>query len=120
MPGPVVVEGALMMCDAGTAPMPLAVTSQELVMVGGLLAATIADCVPDDNVPPFVTCNILTAAALGVPTPCVPAPVGPWSPGSVAQTVNGLPLLITPAVLQCGIGGTITITEPGQAVEESD
>lgn len=120
MPGPVVVEGAVMMCDMGTAPMSLCVTSQELFTLEGLLAATIADCVPGENIPPFATCNVLTAAASGVPTPCVPAPTGPWTPGSEEQTVNGLPLLIVPATLQCGVGGTITISEPGQELEESD
>ena len=117
MPGPVVVQEALMMCDMGTAPMPLTVTSNETVRINGFAVATIMDIAPMVNIPPFATCNILTAAALGVPTPCVPAPVGPWVPGSVVQTINGLPVLNLPATCQCGVGGTITITEPGQTVE---
>ena len=119
MPGPVVVQEALMMCAAGTAPMPLTVLTNETVRIDGLAIATIMDCVPMANIPPFGTCNILTAAALGVPTPCVPAPVGPWTPGSEVQFINGLPVLTMPAMCQCGIGGVITITEPGQVVEVS-
>jgi hypothetical protein len=119
MPGITVVEGAMMMCAAGTAPMPLSVTSNVTVTIDGLPIATIMDMAPEVNIPSFGTCNILTAAALGVPTPCVPAPVGPWMPGSVVQTINELPVLTMPATCQCGIGGVITVTEPGQVVEES-
>ena len=119
MPGPVVVQEAMMMCPMGTAPMPLQVTSNETVRIDGLAIATIADCIPFANIPPFGTCNILTAAAAGVPCPCVPAPVGTWMPGSVNQTINGLPVLTMPATLPCGIGGVITITEPGQVTEIS-
>lgn len=118
MPGPVVVQEALMMCVAGTAPAPLQVTSQEFVRIDGMAVATIMDCAPEVNIPSFGTCNILTAAALGVPTPCVPATM-PWVPGSVVQTINGLPVLTMPATCQCAIGGVITITEPGQVNEIS-
>ena len=52
----------MMMCPMGTAPMPLQGTSNETVRIDGLAIATIADCVPFANIPPFGTCNILTAA----------------------------------------------------------
>lgn len=120
MSAPLVVEGAIIKCAVGTAPMALVVTSQELLMVGGKLVATIADCVPVDNIPPFATCDTLTAAAEGVPTPCVPAPAGPWAPGSVQQTINGLPVLTMTCKLECSIGGIIEINDPGQAIEETD
>ena len=119
MPGPVVVQEAMMMCAAGTAPMALQVLTNETVRINGFAIATIMDCVPMANIPPFGTCNILTAAAAGVPCPCIPAPVGPWTPGSVVETINGLPVLTMPATLQCGIGGAITIIEPGQTVKIS-
>jgi hypothetical protein len=120
MPGPVVVEGAAMMCDMGDAPMSLVVTSQMVATIDGCLVATVADCVPVDNIPPFGTCSVLTAAALGVPTPCVPAPTGPWAPGSLETSIDGLPVLTTPATTMCGLGGCISIAEPGQVLEESD
>lgn len=119
MPGPVVVQEAMMACVAGTAPMALQVTSQQLVTIDGLPAATIMDCVPMENIPPFGTCNLLTAEAAGVPCPCVPAPTGPWTPGSEVQKINGFPVLTMPAMLQCGIGGVISITEAGQEIDLS-
>lgn len=120
MPGPVVCETALCQCMMGDAPTPLSVTSQELVMIDGMLVATIADCIPDDNIVPFGTCATLTAAALGVPTPCVPAPVGTWEVGSIVQTINGIPVLLQTGILMCGIGGEISIVEPMNTIEVSD
>ena len=120
MPGLVVVEGASMQCAMGTAPMTLVVTSQEMRTCCGKLVATVADCVPATNIPPFATCNTLTAAADGVPTPCVPAPTGPWEPASEEQTIDGLPVLIMTSKLMCSIGGEIQITDPGQELEETD
>lgn len=119
MPGPVVVQEAVCMCLMGTAPTPLTVTSNETVRIDGLAVATVADCIPMVNIMPFGTCNILTAAALGVPTPCVPAPTGLWEPGSINQTINALPVLTFPAMVPCGIGGVIQVLEPGQPVEVS-
>jgi hypothetical protein len=119
MPGITVVEGALMTCDMGVAPVPLSVVTNETVTINGLPVATIMDHMPDANIPPFGVCKVLTAAASGVPTPCAMIPTAPWAPGSVVQTINGLPVLTAPATLVCGVGGVITIDEPGQEVEES-
>ena len=46
MPGITVVEGAMMMCAAGTAPMPLTVLSNLTVTIDGLPVATIMDMEP--------------------------------------------------------------------------
>ncbi|MGL4465345.1 MAG: PAAR-like protein, partial [Planctomycetia bacterium] len=80
MPEQIATMFALCSCDMGASPTPLVVTSQFAVTISGLPAATIADCLPITNIVPFITCKVLTAAALGVPTPCVPAPVGSWMP----------------------------------------
>ena len=84
-----VVAGATVQCTMGLAPGQLLVTSQAMVLAGGMPAATIADAAPITNVTPCGMCTSLlnpqvaaaTAAALGVltPMPCVPAPVGIWS-----------------------------------------
>jgi hypothetical protein len=112
--------GASMACTMGAAPASLIVTSQPIEKIDDLLIATVLDCVPVTNIPPFGTCQTLTAAASGVPTPCVPAPTGPWKPGSLIAKINSLAVLTMPAQTMCGIGGCISITDAGQTVEVSD
>jgi hypothetical protein len=105
----------MLQCTCGDAPAPLTVTSQTACMVGGKLAATILDIAPTTNIPPFGTCKTLTAAASGTPTPCVPAPAGPWSPGSTSiVTVGTIPGLLNTDKLACTVGGMISVVEPGQ------
>ncbi|QDU59227.1 hypothetical protein Pan216_00540 [Planctomycetes bacterium Pan216] len=116
---PVVCENATCMCAAGTAPQPLSVTSQMIYKIDGMKVATIMDMTPGVNLKPFGTCNILTASASGVPTPCVPAPVGPWQPGSVVQGVMGLKVLTIPATVNCGVGGVISVVQPNNIIEQS-
>ncbi|QDU63017.1 hypothetical protein Pan216_38910 [Planctomycetes bacterium Pan216] len=108
---PIVVETAVCACTMGTVPTPLTVTSQEFKTINAMPVATIADCAPDVNITPFGTCNELTAAASGVPQPCVPAPVGTWMPGSLMWTANELPILVQTDKLVCGVGGEISVIE---------
>src|SRR5207248_5678867 len=93
MAGNVVCQGALCACNQGAAPTPLTVTSQQIRTVAGMLVATIMDFAPVANVKPFGVCQQLTKMAAGVPTPCVPAPVGPWAPGSKVDLVTNFPVL---------------------------
>lgn len=110
-----VVQTAQLMCTCGAAPSVLAVTSQMQCKVGNMLAATIMDFAPMVNIPPFGVCATLTAAALGVPTPCVPAPTGPWAPGSTSiAKIGNFPALLSTDTLTCGIGGVISVVNPGQ------
>ncbi len=109
-----VVQTAQMMCTCGAAPSALTVTSQMQYKVGNMLAATIMDFAPMANVPPFGVCSILTAAALGVPTPCVPALPAPWTPGSATVKLGNFPALLNTDTLTCAIGGVITVVNPGQ------
>jgi len=80
-----VVMGAKLQCTCGSAPAKLIVNSQTKCKMGEQLAATVMDFKPAANIPPIGTCNVLTAAALGVPQPCVMVPAGPWKPGSTSQ-----------------------------------
>lgn len=110
-----VVNTAQLQCTCGDAPTPLTVTSQMQVKIGNQLAATIMDHVPVTNIAPFGTCKTLTAAASGVPTPCVPATVAPWTPGSTSVVmIGGFPALLSTDRLTCTIGGVISIISPGQ------
>jgi hypothetical protein len=93
-------------------------------------AANINDHVPMTNVMPFGMCMSpsnpafvsATAAAFGTPTPvpCTPVTPAPWVPGAVSPPVilDGVPALDNISVLQCMLGGTITIAYPGEVTEE--
>lgn len=111
-----VVNTALCTCSFGAAPIPLMVSSQQTVLMGGQLAATIMD----NKFPSFGMCSCpanptvaaATAAALGVltPMPCVPATVAPWVPGCPTVLVGGKPLLNNSSKLMCAYGGVIQVT----------
>lgn len=109
MPGNVVCQGALCACNQGAAPTPLAVTSQSIFTINEMMVATVMDSAPMANIKPFGICQQLTKLASGVPTPCVPAPVGPWMPGAQLETIMELPVLTDDSKLTCGVGGEITI-----------
>ena len=110
-----VVMGATLQCSCGSAPAKLVVTSQLQIKVDNQLAATVLDHAPTVNIPPFGTCAVLTAAASGTPTLCVPAPVGPWKPGSASGVKLGnQPALLATDKLPCSVSGVITVAEPGQ------
>jgi hypothetical protein len=103
-------------CNQGSAPTPLTVTSQQVFAISGMLVATVMDSAPMANVMPFGICQQLTKMASGVPTPCVPAPVGPWTPGAhIAQAT--LPVLTKDSKLTCGVGGQISISNPNCLVD---
>jgi hypothetical protein len=87
--------------------------------IGGMLVATIQDCMPMTNLPSFGTCNTLTAAAQGVPTPCALTPVGMWTPGSVVQKINNIAVLTQACTLTCGIGGVVTISNPNNVIVQT-
>jgi hypothetical protein len=107
---------ANMTCTCGSAPATL-VVAPPTVTGESKPVANIMDYIPITNIPPFGTCTILTSAALGVPTPCVPAVVAPWTPGSPTVTVRGMPALNSTSKCICTIGGSISITSAGTTKE---
>jgi len=110
-----VTMGAQLTCASGTAPSVLAVVAP--TVTGEVKpTANIMDSVPMTNIMPFGTCNVLTAAASGVPTPCVPATT-PWAPGSPTVMVRGQPALNNSSTCTCSIGGVISISMPGSTKE---
>lgn len=109
-------QGATLTCTSGTAPSVFNATPQPLVATGlGLQAATITQAAPGVNILPFGTCNVLTAAASGVPTPCVPATMV-WAPPAVLTMVAGVPVATVQSKCPCMIGGVVSVAAPGQAL----
>jgi hypothetical protein len=117
-----VTTGAMMMCTFGMAPSTLNVLPTNKTMAGAP-AATIMDCAPMVNIPPFAMCMSIanptvaaaTAAALGVltPMPCIPVTT-PWTPGSPTCMIGGMPALNNTSMCTCAWGGMIQIGFPGQ------
>jgi len=120
---PQVTATASVVCSFGMAPATMDVLPVRRALVEGKPAATIEDTVPMVNLPPFGMCTSLsnptvasaTAAALGAltPMPCVPVPVGPWSPGSPTTLIGGVPALAQGAMCNCAWGGVISVTFAG-------
>lgn len=119
-----VVATSVCTCSFGTAPMVLAVSSQQTVTMGNLPAATIMDC----QCTTFGMCSnpanpavaAATAAAMGAPTPapCVPVTPVPWAPGCPTVLVCGKPVVNNSCKLMCAYGGVIQITaDPNVTVE---
>ena len=119
-----VAMGANAMCTMGTAPAPIKVLSQAVVMLDGKPAATIQDCQGGTNIGPFGLCNSManptvaaaTAAKMGTltPMPCMPVPAGTWVPTKPKVLVGGKPCLTSDCKLMCAYAGCVSVTFPGQ------
>lgn len=110
-----VINGAKLQCTCGDAPSPLTVLQQTKSKISNQLAATIMDHKTGANIATFGSCKTLTAAAGGTPTPCAPITPAPWMPGSASLfLIEGSPALLNSDMLVCTVGGTISITDPGQ------
>lgn len=116
---PVLNAGTMLACTPfGTAPSTLGVLPTPCVMAAKTPAAVMTDTVPFVNIMPFGMCsspsNPLVIAALGVPQPCVPVPVGTWTTASATCMAGKKSLITTSACLMCQWGGMIKATAPGQ------
>jgi uncharacterized Zn-binding protein involved in type VI secretion len=121
--------GAILQCSFGMAPSSLIPLPTPRVMIEGRPAATITDCAPLVNIPPFGMCTSLanptvaaaTAAALGVltPMPCIPVTT-PWKPGALKTMIGGKPALVSGSMCNCAWGGIIQMTMPGAIRTQSN
>ena len=106
-----VFSGAIMRCQLGTTPSRLIVTSNQVVTMTGVPAATVMDNQPIDNVPTFGSCQRSAPPPLCVPV----TSSSPWKLGSTTLVIEGKPALNTLCKLICTQGGEISIVEPGQS-----
>lgn len=105
-----VVQTAMLRCPFGSAPAILTVTSQPLVKICGMSAATIMDNKPLT----FGTCSHPSYAAMTMsPTgPCLAAAqvVAPWTPGSLTVKICKLSALNNTHKLICNMGSVIEVS----------
>lgn len=118
--------GCILACTFGAAPSVLDVLEEpgKPAIEGGLVAATIFDMIPDDNILPFGVCTSLenpevasaTAAAEGVltPMPCEPVVVDPWDPPSAILSYMDMPLASVVSKCMCSWGGEIAVVDPAE------
>ena len=103
-----VVNGALLRCSCGSIPSSLVVLPVHREQIERQFAANIMDHAPMLNIMPFGVCATLQG-------PCVPATPAPWTPGSPSVMLDAQPALDDPSILVCTVGGTITVSDPGQS-----
>jgi hypothetical protein len=107
-----VVNGALLICTEGAAPSALVVLPVHHQQIEDQFAANIMDHMPLVNIMPFGVCATLHG-------PCVPATTPePWAPGSPSVMLDKQPALDDISTLECMVGGTITVRDPGQTTVE--
>lgn len=104
-----VVDGAVLTCSLADA--------QNL---GSLVVPSVRKCrkgtqgigiISDTNVTSMGVCTIISGGNSG---PCVPAPMGNWSPGASKVKCEGVAVLKEADTLSCSVGGTISIHSAGQ------
>lgn len=120
---PLMIQGTLLKCSFGNAPVPLMVLPDKKVN-SMLPAATAADHIPLLNILPFGMCSnpanpmviAATAAAMGVltPVPCIPCTVQEWTGASEKVKIKGKKALNMDSRLQCLYGGSIQAQAPLQ------
>lgn len=108
-----VFSGAMLGCSCGLSPGALIAGARAVRHTQGPALATIADCLPLANVPPFGGCTAPANPSPLVPKPCTPQLVAPWSAAVPGVTVEHVPALASTAVLTCLYGGSISIVQPG-------
>jgi hypothetical protein len=102
-----VVNGAQLICSFGAAPSNLVVLPVHREQIEDQFAANSMDHIPMVNIMPFGACATLQG-------PCVPATLAPWTPGSPSVVLDDQPALDSISTLECMVGGTITVLDPGQ------
>ena len=106
-----VTQSALLKCTFGSAPASLVVTSQPLVKIGGMPAATFMDNKPLT----FATCTSPAhpvVASTGTPGPCLAAVqvVSPWMGSSLTVKICGKCAIHKGSTLMCNFGGQISVS----------
>lgn len=100
-----ITEQAILLCDKGTNPSQLKVTSQQFCTAEKKLIATEQDKIPEVNIPNFGICAITQ-------NKCLPSPVL-WQKATEKDTINHLKILTEKSTCQCAVGGKISVQHKG-------
>lgn len=94
-----------LICDKGTIPTSITVTSQSFMSIEGKLQATEEDKQPNTNIKPFGLCSVLRSS-------CTPSPVK-WDNTSEFE-IEGKKELLDSSTCQCSVGGKISVIQSAQ------
>jgi len=97
-----ILNNTQIICNAGSAPAILKVTSQTNSKIEGCLIATENDYKPIENIKPFGTCSLKNGNL------CTPATSSPWTKCSFITVENKRKLTIN-STCNCSTGGKISI-----------
>ena len=98
-------EGAILLCNKGTLPSKLAVTSQNFCRANNKLVATEKDKQAESNIPSFGACSITRGR-------CSPAVIM-WQKTTEKDEINGSNILTDESTCQCMVGGKIAVQQKG-------
>lgn len=116
MPSPV-CGGAKLQCSCGHGESILYVAEKGAGSSRERSLATIDDCLPLVNIPPFFACTAAANPQAANPSgqkPCTPRFSQPWSDELDFVTLHGSALLELGARLPCDYGGTVHILDSAQ------
>ena len=99
----------LFRCVANVTPFLCSCSGKARLLVGGTLLTV------DARPQPTGICQIKTAAANGVPQPCI-CQISAWMLPSQTCSVEGKALLTTVSKTQCSVGGTISVFKSASKV----
>lgn len=116
MPTPV-CGGAKMTCSCGQGESILYVREKGAGSSREQSLATVDDCLPLLNIPPFSACTAASNPQAASPSgqkPCIPRFAAPWSTEVDFVTLHGQALLEQRATLACDYSGTIRLLDAAQ------
>lgn len=112
-----VFDGARMQCSYGLGEVALRVTRHSVAQDRKGAQATVEDCVPLVNIPPFHSCTAPANPQPATPAgnkPCTPRFREPWSDEVEFIKLHGKRLLEQRATLSCEYAGTVRLLDAAQ------
>ena len=98
-------DSALLICDKGSTPTKLKVTSQDFFKVDGKLVATESDMETNNNIGSFGVCKITRGK-------CTQSIIK-WQQTAQKDEINELKILTDKSTCTCVLGGSISVNHKG-------
>jgi len=100
-----ITENAILLCNKGSKPSQLKVTSQTFSKADNKLIATELDKIPELNIPNFAVCTVTKIK-------CTPTVIK-WDKTAKKDSINTFKILTEESTCQCVLGGKISIKDKG-------